>query len=201
MNIDEKKIVDILQGHGLRAEEFTKEQKRLSKTTDFQVFREDKLVFFCEVKTIRKDEWLEITLKKEFSAFRVIPDPAFNSISNKIHEAIRQFNLVNPDLKYPNVLAFINYERSCRWENGRLLNVITGLFFADDGTRHPIYIRFSEGRIKKEKTLIHLYLWLDVFMNSDPGFLFTQINKKHFKNLCNYFGKKPDSLKNIFEKR
>ena len=63
MDIDEQKIADLLRKRGLIAKEFSKKEKGELKTPDFRVFKEDELVFFCEVKTIDRDEWLERLVK------------------------------------------------------------------------------------------------------------------------------------------
>lgn len=185
MNNDEKKIVNYLIERGFQVKEFTKKERKY-KTPDLIIFKENKQIF-CEVKSIEEDKWLEKKLREETFAFRTIPDPSLNSISNKVHEAVNQFDSVNEDLKYPNVLIFVNHERS--YSVGTLINVLTGLFFATNGSRYSIYRKFSEGRIKDEKSRIHLYIWDDDLLRTDPYYLFLQSNKEHFHTLLDVFGK------------
>ena len=41
---------------------------------------------------------------------------------------------------------------------GDLLGVLTGMFFADDGSRHAIFTKYSEGRIRDTRNAIDLYV-------------------------------------------
>jgi hypothetical protein len=183
MDNDEKKIADILFSKSLRVEEFTKEETRDSKSPDFRVFKNNVLVFFCEVKTISHDEWSDGARN----------DPVFNRISNKIHEAVQQFDAINPTLEYPNVLAFVNHDNMC--DSLDLVAVTTGHFLSEEGGRHPIYLQFSEGRIKEEKFRIHLYIWIDEFKGN--RYLFNTFTRKHLDNLCNYFGINSNAINNV----
>lgn len=196
MDNDEQQLANLLQDKDLRVEEFTKEERCKSKTPDYRVFKGDRLAFFCEVKTVSPDEWLDQQLKVAPSGSIVggaRKDPIFNRLSNKIHEAVQQFDAVNPDLEYPNVLAFVNHDNMCGFLD--LVAVTTGFFLAEGGGRYPIYLQFSEGRIKKEKFRIHLYIWKDEFKG--VSYLFNTFAKEHFNNLCGHFGVYPESIKNI----
>ncbi len=192
--------MDFLRKKGLRAEKFTKKKKRQSKTPDFQVFKEDKLAFFCEVKTVSPDQWLDRQIQAA-PPMTIVGgarnDPVYNRISNKIHEAVQQFDAVNFDLEHPNVLFFMNHDNSCNISY--LRNVITGNFEAEGGRRYPIYTQFSEGRIKDEKYRIHLYIWIDEFKDKFKigGYLFIKLVKEHLSNLCSYFSIDPESIRNI----
>src|SRR5205814_6233004 len=86
-------------------------------------------------------------------------DPTFNRLTKDIHEAVKQFDAVNKDRKLPNVLALVNHDDMCDFDD--LLAILTGNFYADDGTVHPIYAKFSHGRIKDEKSTVHLFVWSD----------------------------------------
>ncbi len=195
MDIKEQQIADLLRKNGLQVKEFTKKERDQSKTPDFRVFKESKFVFYCEVKTIAPDDWL-IKLIKDAPPGTLVgggrDDPIYNRLTNKIHDAVKQFETVNPNSEYPNVLAFVNLDNMCGWLD--LIAVTTGQFLSKGGGLDPIYLKYSEGRIKKEKIKIHLYIWID---KSKGGFyLFNQVEKKHLNNLCSYFGKNPESFKN-----
>jgi len=198
MDDDEKIISDFLQEKGFQVKEFTKTDIAESRTPDFQIFKYNKLAFFCEVKTIKRDTWLEDQILNA-PPLTIVGggrnDPRFNRISNKIHEASQQFQAVNPDSECPNVLAFINHDDSCTPSD--LHSVLTGLFFAEGGSLHPIYTKYSEGRIRKEKFQIHLYIWMDDFKGD--YYVFNKADKRHLNSLCSYFGKKPESIIDIRE--
>ena len=109
------------------------------KSPDFQVVLED-LKFNCEVKSILSSG-----------------DP-LNNISNKIHESVKQFFADRSQL--PNVLVLCNHNDN-DWINSLDLKaVLTGNFYSENGGRHKIYGRYSDGRIKEEKFKISLYIWL-----------------------------------------
>lgn len=143
-NMDNDRVKDLFEKNGCLV---TKIKEQAFPTPDFKVQSKEH-EFFCEVKSVESDEWLEGGR----------PDPTFNSISNKIHEAVKQFRSVNPDRKLPNVLVLCNHHDMR--DSLDLKSVLTGLFYADDGTTHKIYGQFSDGRIKNEKMEIDLYVWI-----------------------------------------
>jgi hypothetical protein len=75
-----------------------------------------------------------------------------------------------------------------------LLGVLTGHLLTEDGSA-PIYLRYSEGRIKDDKNRIHLYMWFDSFKANK--IFFNSINKVHFDRLCESFGFRPEDIKPI----
>jgi hypothetical protein len=60
--------------------------------------------------------------------------------------------------------VLINHDAQCGFND--LLAVLTGNFYATDGTAHPIYRQYSQGRIKDEKNRIDLFIWLDDYNRS-----------------------------------
>jgi len=197
MDKDERLVVELLKKNYLRPERFSNEEKHRSKTPDFRVFKIHKLAFFCEVKTVSKDEWLDKQFDKAPSDVivgGVRNDPIFNNLSNKIHEAVQQFNAVNPRLIYPNVLVFVNHNHMCDCND--LIAVTTGNFLAEGGRKSPIYRAFSEGRIKKEKLRISLYIWRDESEGKEI-YLFNQSTNEHLIKLCSYLKRNPKSIKSV----
>jgi hypothetical protein len=146
---------DYLRKHSLRPERFSKQEMRAGKTPDYRVFRDIGLVAYCEVKHLQRDDW----------AGGLRSDPIFNRISNHIHEAAQQFEAVNPDHAYPNILVFAN--SGSMSDSRDLDSVITGLFHVKDATDEAIDAQFSEGRIKEEKSQIDLYIWWDTWKDND----------------------------------
>ena len=196
MNRDEKEICNLLGLHDLSAESFSKEEKRRRKTPDFRVSHGREFRFFCEVKSIDKDLWLDKRLDMSPSGVIVGEsrnDPIYNRLTDDIHTAVKQFDAVNAELTYPNVLSWVNHDRHCGFLD--LIAVLTGNALTDDGGALPIFQQFSEGRIRGEKARIHLYIWLDEF--KPKRLLFNQAHQVHHQTLCNLFGVDPASIKQI----
>lgn len=159
---DEEMVASILGTRGLHSRRFSKTEKRNGKTPDFRVFKDDALKFYCEVKTVSRDNRLDEQLAS--SAMGEVVggarnDPVFNRLTDDIHTAHAQFLAVNPSGEVPNVLVFVNHDSNC--DERDMASVLTGEFVAADGSKHSIYKSFSEGRISDEKFAIHLYCWVE----------------------------------------
>ncbi|MBI5194085.1 MAG: hypothetical protein HZA08_11690 [Nitrospirae bacterium] len=118
-------------------------------------------------------------------------DPVYNRIADDIHQAVRQFDAVNPDLEHPNVLAFLN-DPGSHCDYGDLIGVLTGQFITDNGRLLPLFTSYSEGRIREEKLRVNLYIWIEG--DGRQHFFFPDINREHERNICKWFGKDPDSI-------
>jgi hypothetical protein len=95
MDTNEEKVERYLTDRGFSLERFSKTARRTGKTPDFRVFKDKQFAFFCEVKSIDLDTW--------FGGLK--NDPTFNRLTSDIHDAVKQFNAVNPMLEYPNVFG------------------------------------------------------------------------------------------------
>jgi hypothetical protein len=160
---------------------------------DFRVLNDQERTFYCEVKNSEKDSWLGDQLDEAESEVLVgglRKDPIFNRLTAHIHKARKQFDAVNVDEKKANVFVIYNEDKNYGFLD--LLAVTTGNFYADDGSVHPIYKNFSEGRIKKDIENIHLFIWLD--SHKPHRFLFNTINSKFQSEHCSIFRFDPDGL-------
>jgi hypothetical protein len=101
---------------------------------------------------------------------------------------------VNPRCEYPNVLAFVKHD----FEAGmpELIAVLTGNDYTKGGSILPWYRKYSEGRIREEKTRIHLYLWFDE-NEPEPKKFWMQSSQDHHSALCRYLGVDPALVKQI----
>lgn len=196
MDPDEEKVKCYLENRGFTAERFSKAEMRTGKTPDFRVFRDGEFLFYCEVKSSPEDRWLAEQLNNAAPgelAGGARNDPIFNRLTADIHEAVKQFDAVNKEQKYPNVLALVNHDDMCGFND--LLGILTGNFYANDGTAHPIYRQFSHGRIKEEKGRIHLFIWLDDY--KPDRLLFSQTEQAHHATVSAAFGVNQNEIKQI----
>ena len=154
MDDGERKAANFPSDLGLTPRRFSKEERHRSRTPDFRVFRDDEFVFFAEVKTIDPDQWISSELAQP--AEPAWEDPTYNSLSSKVYDAAGQFEAVNAGADQANVLMFVNLASSATCHD--LLSVLTGYHFAEDGTRRPLFARWSEGLIRDERDSIDLYV-------------------------------------------
>ena len=196
MGPDEARVKSYLKNCALTVERFSKAETRAGKTPDFRVFQNGEFLAYCEVKSSPKDQWLDDKLDNAAPGELVggaRSDPIFNRLTNDIHEAMKQFDAVNEGQKHPNILALVNHDNACGFND--LLAILTGNFYAKDGMVHPIYGQFSDGRIKYEKEKVHLFIWLD---DHKPNrWLLNRTDEAHRATLCAAFGFGPDEIKII----
>lgn len=184
---DEELVARLFADKQLRAERFPKVERRRGKTPDFRVFQGEVLKFFCEVKSVEEDTWLDKKLDAVAPGQLVggaRDDPVFNRLTDDIHQATAQFLAVNPNSATPNVMVFVNHDSMCDEQD--MNGVLTGQFLADDDTSHRIYTKFSEGRIKNEKYLIHLFCWVEE--GRFRAMTFNQSHPTHCSALCKLLG-------------
>lgn len=196
MDPDEEKVKHYLEERGFTVERFSKTERRAGKTPDFRVLRNGAFLFYCEVKSSPEDQWLDEQLSSAAPgelAGGARSDPIFNRLTKDIHEAVKQFNAVNKDQRHPNVLALVNHDDMCGFND--LLGILTGNFYANDGKAHPIYLQFSHGRIKDKKGQVHLFIWLDD--HKPDRLLFSQTKATHHAALCAAFGVEQNEIKQI----
>ena len=196
MKVDEERVKMYLEGRGFTLERFSEAEMNAGKTPDFRVSRNGDFLFYCEVKSISKDEWLNQQLKSpdpDGMAGGLRNDPTYNRLTADIHQAIKQFDAVNKDQKYPNVLSFVNHNHMC--DNWDLISILTGNAYTNDGEILPIYRQFSHGRIKNERKNIHLFIWLDD--RKPDQLLFSQTNENHHAALCKMFNITQSEIKQI----
>ena len=173
MNKAEDVVVARLEAWGFRCELFTKAELRAGKTPDRRVYREQEFAFFLEVKEVAADDW----------AGGVRNDPRLNRLASDVHEAVTQFDAVNPDRQHMNILAFVNNDTMCGALD--LNGVLTGNALTDAGESLPIYKRQAQGRINDERFRIDGYLW---FEGTVPSKMFTNgSDRRHQTSLHKYF--------------
>ena len=113
MDADEEKAKSYLEQHGFIVSRFSKVETRAGQTPDFRVSRDGHFAFFCEVKSSPADRWLDAMIEN-VSPGEIVgggrKDPIFNRMTADIHKAVKQFDAVNENREYPNVLFLINHD-------------------------------------------------------------------------------------------
>jgi hypothetical protein len=192
----EARVCEYFRSRGLRVERFRKAEKRQGRRTpDFRVFATRELVFYCEVKTAQEDEWLDRQLAAAPRETPVGGDPTYNRISDYIHNAVGQFDAVNPAMDHPNVLAIINGDDGAGFTD--LKQVLTGNAYCESGEVIPMFHEYSEGRIQEEKLRVHLYLWFNEWEPGGPQMFFPEVHAKHHAALCRYLSVDPAAMKRL----
>jgi hypothetical protein len=193
----EGRVSEFLSSFGLRVERFT-EAEMQHRTPDFRVFANNELAFYCEVKTTQEDEWLDKQLAVAAPLTLVgssRPDPTYNRVTGHVHNAVRQFDAVNPVMDYPNVLAIVNGDDGAGFTD--LIQVLTGDAYCESGAVLPIFRRYSEGRIREEKLRVHLYLWFNNWKPGNPRKFFPEVHAAHHAGLCRHLSVEPDDIKRL----
>jgi hypothetical protein len=193
MNVGEQFAEAFCERHGLTSHRFSKAEMRRGKTPDFRVFKLDEMVLYCEAKHVQHDDWLDRQLE-DAQPLEMVGglrhDPIFNRLAEHIHHAAKQFDAVNHDHEYPNVLVFTNSDAHCGFPD--LLAVLTGNFYAESGAVEPIYKNVSEGRIREEKFTIDLYVWFNEWKGAEQkGSCFFNNGSRHYAKLCSLLGSDP----------
>lgn len=190
-------VAATLRGQALQALRFSKEEARAGKTPDFRVMDGARLFAYCEVKSPR-DEWLDSQIDQAEPGMIVgglRSDPVFNRLSKMIEKAAEQFDAVNPDRSVPNILTIVNHDDASH--PGDLIETLTGMFHADNGTQHPTVRHVSEGRIREVKNRIDLYVWIDRETGRVRGYLFTESVPAHVDALCAKLGLEKAGIRRV----
>jgi hypothetical protein len=198
-NLGEEFAIEWLARHGLRAVRFSKAETRQGKTPDFRVFKGTEFVLYCESKHVQYDEWLDKQLANA-QPLEIVGgvrhDPIYNRLADRIHDSAKQFEAVNPDRQFPNVLIFTNSDTQCGFPD--LLSVLTGNFQAEGGVVDPIFEQISEGRIREEKLTIDLYVWLNEWKGKQQkGSLYFNAGPKHYVALSALLGSDPANHRRV----
>ena len=200
LNVGEQVAVEYFAKYDLRCVRFTEPEMHQGKTQDFRVFKGTEFVLYSEAKHIQEDTWLDDQLNAGppmTLVWGLRHDPAFNRLSGHIDQAAKQFQAVNPNREYPNVLVFTSSDRGCMFTD--LVSTLTGNFYAESGAIDPIYKSISEGRIREEKYTIDLYVFKDAF----PGgrkkehIYFQNKGSRHYLRLSELLRSDPSSHKVI----
>lgn len=199
LSSDEALILGYWQGNGFEVGSFSTAELKNIKTPDFRLRRDGVDVAVCEVKSFRKDAWLDEQMKKagpgELTG-GLRPDPIFNRISNAVHTAFKQFESVNPAHELFNFLVLVNHDSSGCPED--LDRTLTGYEDPLHGVFDQTCMQFSEGRIREEKRKIDLYIWVD-YLKADAAHVRRLLfgNPETRMAVCDLLGLNPEEVRMI----
>lgn len=159
---DEAAVASFWREKGLIPRRFEKDHTRFSKSPDFKLYKDNRLVAYCEVKSMQHDSWLDKELEATEPgelAGGLRQDPIYNRISNVVHTAVKQFEAVNSSHGVLNFLVLVNRDISAKRRD--LVSVLTGYWDPLKGRFEKTHTQFSEGRIREEKCKVDLYAWME----------------------------------------
>lgn len=151
MTEDKELAIRYFLSKDITAKHFPKRTE--GKKPDFELFYEDSLLGFCELKSI---------VETDFIGER--PDPTYSKIQNKIHEAAKQFASINPNHTAANILFFINHSNTLGFQD--LWYVLSGQVTPPNQPSEPIDLRYLKRLLKKDDlSKIDFIIWADLFKN------------------------------------
>jgi hypothetical protein len=174
----------LFQDNGLELKKFSRPEMMKGRTPDYRVLHNGKLVAFCEVKSPR-DDWLDIRInsaKEGQIVGGMRDDPIFNRIARHIVKASSQFNSVNKNRDFPNILVFVNHDKISNFSD--LYETVTGDFVSEKGEHIPTVKHISEGKIREAKVIIDAYIWIESKEKRVTSFLFNQFQMPHVLKIC-----------------
>jgi len=215
---NERRVAEYLaERYGLKVVRFSKAQLAEGKTPDFRVMKDKRLAFFCEVKTIARDEWMKRKLREAppltqverirtsdrslgkdragpFAPgpFRLVTGSGYDRITSKILEAVEQFAAVNPESLRPNALFLINHDHTLPFQC--LDHLLSGGIECENAEWYPV-ADLMNSPIKDKKWLIDLYVWWEPEHSDSPQHWAFSRCQRHFQYLCECFGKDPAGVR------
>jgi hypothetical protein len=148
MTDDKELSIRFFKSKDIEARHFPKRIE--GKKADFELYLENRLFGYCELKSI-----------VDYDLFGERPDPTYNKIQNKIHEAAKQLKTVNTGHSVPNIVFFINHTQKVGWQD--LWYVLSGQATPPNQPTEPIDIRYLN-RLKEKGDLevIDYFIWAGI---------------------------------------
>lgn len=171
---DERRAACFLRSRGLTTERFPKAAGRgKRKTPDFRVSTRDDVFFFCEVKSVLTKTGPE----------GILHSTIYNSLTENIHDAVKQFGSVNSTHSVPNVLLWISHNMQINVHT--FLDLMKGHISIEDILVADL-TKFRDGRMAREANDIDLHIWLE--SDGTPQFVFNGAHRHLFRQLRRVFG-------------
>lgn len=147
MTDDKKLVMLFFKTKNIEARHFPKKSK--GKQVDFELYFGNNIFGYCELKSIL-----------DYDFYGLWHDPTYNKVQNKTHEAVKQFNSVNPDHVKPNIVFFMNHTRKVGFQD--LWYVLTGQVSPPTQPSEPIDLQYYKRLSKKDDlAAIDYFIWAD----------------------------------------
>lgn len=164
----ERILLNILAERDLRADKIPTAG---SKRPDFQVYRGDVMEFYCEVKELTdadplENHYLDITPGVQVAEQIKKGHARLNRISRCIHESVKQFDSINPEMIHPNVLAFVNWDDLCSSDD--LKDLLSVGLEMTNGKRMTFAPPPAHQLIEADRGRIHAFVWINLVPQEQP---------------------------------
>jgi hypothetical protein len=139
-----------------------------TKTPDGWILKYNQRRALCEIKSPRDDELMdaldearESDAEAPIVGARLIRQGnlAARRLAGRVKDAVSQFNAVNWEHTFPNVLIFVNH--AAGWHAGDLEEALTGYFHARDGTKLETERKTAAQIGDARRKIIDLYIWIN----------------------------------------
>jgi hypothetical protein len=187
-------VANYFSNLGLSAERFSHAETQTGKTPDFRIRQGGILVAYCEVKA-PNDPWLDELLDNAPPLTCVggaRSDPIFNRLARLLNKADAQFAAVNSARDALNILAYVNHDDASNRND--LVEILTGYFHADGGTKHPTNLRIAEELIGEAKRRIDVFLWFEASIGRLTGMVFNEGDEERKLRLHALLGADNDKI-------
>jgi hypothetical protein len=141
---------------GIALESFSGGALRRGKTPDFRLVKHGDLQAFCELKSPRDDFLFELPQQDGFAIRANLP--FHRKLGSHIRYAAQQFDAVNPDREFPNILVFVNHSPDIARRD--IHATVAGLP-GPDGKRIFMLSRKMQEQVLNAARKIDLFLWID----------------------------------------
>ena len=147
MKADKELTIGFFRSKGIAAKHFPKRKE--GKKPDFELYSEETLFAFCELKSI-----------VDYEVCGLRHDPTYNKIQNKIHEASNQLKAANPDHTVPNIIFFLNRTDKVGWQD--LWHVLTGQIMPPNQPSEIVDLSYLKRLLEKDDLArIDFIVWAD----------------------------------------
>jgi hypothetical protein len=165
-----------------------------AKTPDGWILKYNQRRALCEIKSPRDDELidkLDAARADDLDAQLVsagivrIDNLAARRLAGHVKAAVTQFNAVNRDRAFPNVLIFVSHADG--WHAGDLHEALSGYFHSEGGQKFPTEQKTARQIGDARRNGIDLYIWIDRKQPRVTAWIQGNANPEHDATIKNLF--------------